>query len=163
MSHKSRLAKFVMAAALVLSVPVEALAVGEGECTCLTPAGPEPIGSVVTSTDIVQASLGGSTGLGPAPAGTALSLGSQLITGPAGTASIVVGTQCSLEILPNSEVTISQIGDNICVQVTQMAAPPVVARSGLGALILIGGGVAAAIGLAEEEDGGGGVPATQND
>lgn len=133
------------------------------ECTCWTPLVPSPVGSVVSSGGIVQAST--ATGYGPAPAGTPLNLGSQMTIGAASQANIVVGAQCNLDITSNSDVTVTEQCGQICVQVTQNTAPPVVAGGGALPLIILGTGAAVAAGIIlldddDEGGGGGGRPAS---
>jgi hypothetical protein len=128
------------------------------QCTCVTPKVGSPVGLIVSSGGIVQAST--ANGLGPAKAGTPLDIGGQLITGPASTAGVVVGTQCSLDIPPNSEMTITEQCGQICVQVTQNAAPPVVAGGGALPLIVLGTGAAIAGGILLLDDDDEGRPAS---
>ncbi len=87
------------------------------DCTCLTKSagsGSIPVGSVISSKGSVQAT-GANGSLAKAPVGTLLRDRSTVVTGADGSASILVGRDCRLDVPASSQATISTNDKQICV------------------------------------------------
>ncbi len=166
---KLSLAFALLALASMGSSPVLAAGTAAGDtavpsCDCQTPNGPSFVSKVSGSVDM---SAAGSSGLVPViVAGTPILPGTQLVTGADGSAMIQVGSQCKLDIASNSEVLVSAVGGDLCVQLgdtggggtipSSASIPPAPAVSGpvLLGVVAAGAGIAYAIGeLGDEGDG----------
>lgn len=136
-------------------------------CDCQTPNAPGLVTKVSGSVDI---SRPGSAGLVPLKiAGSPVTAGTQLVTGADGSATIQVGLQCTLDIASNSEVIISKVGNDLCVQLggtnvvggapttpatVVSPTPPAISGPLMVGVVAGGAGIAYAIGeLGDDGDG----------
>lgn len=99
----------------------------EIECACASERvvavnGPNAIGTVTSATDDVLMSR--PTGLEPAESGAILTIGSRILAGPRGAASLSFESGCVFDVAANSAVTIGEADGKLCVRVASMDAAP---------------------------------------
>ncbi|MCA0002016.1 MULTISPECIES: hypothetical protein [unclassified Mesorhizobium] len=84
-------------------------------CSCAAAyRGPaSAIGSIRSADGDVMVSQ--SVGYGPAKAGSTLGLGSRVVVGTKGSASVLVGG-CNMNVPANSSLDVSRVGGNICLK-----------------------------------------------
>lgn len=156
-----KIAAAMSAASLVLTAPVFApvfapafahdnLEEAFAECTCVTShsAPADPLGRVARASGNVFATT--TSGYQNASVGMPLNEGNEVTTGASGTARIVVGKSCRLNIAPSSQVTVALPAGpthNICVTVNDLgpAALPDNIRVGIAIKALVGFGLTGVI------------------
>jgi hypothetical protein len=95
-------------------------------CACAVPVtvGSAPLGSLTEVSGSVMVTQ--AAGYVAAQEGTGLLPGSRVVLGADASATLRVGQDCALDLLPNSTATLLSTGQHLCVQV---AAPQRAARS----------------------------------
>lgn len=166
--------RLALAAGIFLSFPADAVLAAQAEspeCTCTTKALPGTtfIGSFVSAEGVVQI-----VGEGDATLGTPVRLGSQILTGIDGYATLVVST-CTQQLMPNEQAMVFKKGDDVCISVSRTRAAAVETTPGsstpeISAVqptpriiipLLIGGAAAGvALGFSGDTLGGGDEPAS---
>lgn len=123
MTMKVKIAGLALGVALAMPALAPAYA-EEAACGCAQPlpTNGAPIGTVVSASEDVLMSL--PHGMAPARAGAPLVIGSRLIAGPAGVATIRVGRGCDLAVEAGSTVAIAAQEGAICVQTASITAEP---------------------------------------
>lgn len=99
--------------AVAQNAPVQADA--SQPCSCPLPvSGNGVVGRLLSSSGDVLVSQ--RTGFGSARRGAALSVGSQILVGPSGSATAVFGRSCSISFPANSSVHVEKSGGKLCVR-----------------------------------------------
>ncbi|MEF2552486.1 hypothetical protein VQ042_14105 [Aurantimonas sp. A2-1-M11] len=102
------------------SVPQAAVDCGCASELAVAANGSSALGTVTAATDDVLMSR--PAGLGPAEPGAILTMGSRVLSGPRGAASLSLGSGCVLDVAANSAVTIGEADGKLCVRVASMDA-----------------------------------------
>lgn len=144
--------KIALAAAMLAAAPgITSPSFAQGvQCSCVAPLSDGIAGQIVTASGKILSSQ--PAGLADAGPGTPIGIGSQIVTGANSSAQIAIGS-CSVPVGANTEVIISEIGGDICVQTTEVVTPPSpppntlpvvlglgAAAGGIAAIATIGGG-----------------------
>lgn len=134
-----------------IGLPISAKA--QSDCTCLIGA-PTP-GSALGSFSAANGDVfkTGSSGLEGAKAGTEINVGDVISTGASSSANVSLGRGCALALGASAQVTITPVGDNICVRLTQEQIGGLDGNQTLG--LAAAGGLAAGallfVGLGQED------------
>ena len=106
----------IAVATSVVGLPAAALA--QSDCTCLlAPPASGPVGSISQANGEIF--LTGAGGFESGGVGSAINPGDVVSTGASSTASLALGGNCNIALGPSSTVTISPVGENLCVRVTE--------------------------------------------
>ncbi|WP_299641432.1 hypothetical protein [Devosia sp.] len=125
----------------LIIVPSAALA--QGNCACLLSSPPSgALGSIsVANGDVFKT---GAAGLESAGAGTTINVGDVVSTGGTSSATLSLGGGCDLALGASAQLTITPVGNNLCVRIQQESVGEV-EQDGAGTVIA--GGLAAGVGL----------------